>query len=483
MQTPARWNDDPACGHLVAFEHQTHYCTYIRVPKLLTLQHPTVDDPDAIHAWLIFQSIELWFRVMNADLETLLKDPSRTGEVTALTMKLLQRLSKILQTLTDLTQLAESLLGLELDLHIPLQGNHMHSKQRIQLNERIASFKSEFDAPSASPSSVQARQVLSLYHHWAARFDALTAGIFTPSESAGGFEEVFQTEALLSLQTGVKGDWAPVGEAPSTLSSTEEVSNDELLFIIVHQAFELLFRAILHELDNVQAGLLADADDLAETLLRLRRVNAIQKLLVQMIHIPATMRPMDFLQFREQVRRDGERVLVRGLSPASGTESYQFREIEILSGLKTSVSYEEFLHGNSRMHIRFMTPRHEERIGQPCLSDLFQKLLVQRGVGDLAQIYTPAEAENPFADLAELADQLLEFDQFFQQWRLNHLTMVQSMIGRKSGTGFLGPEYLKETLGMGLQGEDDRLLRTPQIRPRFFEDLWEVRTRLERKSD
>jgi tryptophan 2,3-dioxygenase len=93
-------------------------------------------------------------------------------------------------------------------------------------------------------------------------------------------------------------------------------------------------------------------------------------------------------------------------------------------------------------------------------------------------IFQTADTVNPHLDWAELAALLLEFDQFFQQWRMNHLTMVQSMIGRKSGTGFLGPEYLKETLGMGMQGKDDRLLRTPQIRPRFFEDLWEARTRL-----
>jgi tryptophan 2,3-dioxygenase len=97
----------------------------------------------------------------------------------------------------------------------------------------------------------------------------------------------------------------------------------------------------------------------------------------------------------------------------------------------------------------------------------------------VVEIYRSAPAPNPHADLAELADLLLEFDQFFQLWRYNHLTMVQTMIGRKSGTGFLGPEYLKETIGLGLQGEDDRPLRTPQIRPRFFEDLWEARTRMQ----
>jgi len=165
----------------------------------------------------------------------------------------------------------------------------------------------------------------------------------------------------------------------------------------------------------------------------------------------------------------------RGLSPASGTESSQFRELEIVAGLKHSLAYQEFLHGNPHLHIRFLTPAQAVRLEQPSLPELFQQLLQQRGVQDLVEIYATDTRQS---DLAELADLLLEFDQFFQLWRMNHLTMVQSMIGRKSGTGFLGPEYLKETVGMGIQGEDDRLLPTPQMRPRFFEDLWEVRTRM-----
>jgi tryptophan 2,3-dioxygenase len=480
MHTPARWNDDPACGHLVAYEHQTHYCTYIRVPKLLTLQHPTIDDPDAIHAWLIYQTTELWFRVMIADLGTLTDMRSDRGS-TALPMKLLQRTSQILQILMRLTGIAESILHLELQMQIPLDPDRVTSQQYARLKRLFTELETAFDASKNEQLTLHSKQLLTAFHHWVARFEGLSAAIFTPDQRGRGFDDVFQTKELLTLQNGVKADWTPVGEAPAAIRPTDGVSNDELMFIVVHQAFELMFRAILHELDTVHGDLLSDGD-LAESIVRVRRVNAIEKLLVEMIHIPATMLPMDFLQFREQEKRDGEKVVVRGLSPASGTESYQFREIEILSGLKTSVSYEEFLHGNPRMHIRFMTPRQGERIDQPCLSDLFEKLLTKRGVDDLAQIFQPAEAENPYADLAELADQLLEFDEFFQQWRMNHLTMVQSMIGRKSGTGFLGPEYLKETLGMGMQGEDDRLLRTPQIRPRFFEELWEVRTRLERTA-
>jgi tryptophan 2,3-dioxygenase len=211
----------------------------------------------------------------------------------------------------------------------------------------------------------------------------------------------------------------------------------------------------------------------------MRRVVRIQELLAEMIAIPATIAAMDFLRFRQMTRTVDGVAHGRGLSPASGTESYQFRELEVIAGLKHSVAYEEFLGGNSELHTRFLTPRLEARLSQPSLPEAFHAVLAKRGLADVIEIFKPADVANPHSDLAELADLLLEFDHFFQLWRFNHLTMVQSMIGRKSGTGFLGPEYLKETVGLGMQGEDDRLLRTPQIRPRFFEDLWEARTRMQ----
>jgi tryptophan 2,3-dioxygenase len=212
---------------------------------------------------------------------------------------------------------------------------------------------------------------------------------------------------------------------------------------------------------------------------RLRHVIRIQQLLVEMIHTPATMLPMDFLTFREQTKSIDGTEHHRGLSPASGTESYQFRELEAIAGLRDNEAYSEFLNGNPKMHIRFMTPDLERRLQRPSLSEAFIRVVETRGIDDLADIFQPANNPNPHADLEEFADLLLEFDKLFQLWRVNHLTMVQSMIGRRSGTGFLGPEYLRETVGMGAQGADNRLLRTSQVRPRFFEDLWEVRTRLQ----
>src|SRR5215213_929842 len=96
--------------------------------------------------------------------------------------------------------------------------------------------------------------------------------------------------------------------------------HDELLFITVHQAYELWFKQILHELDA--AIQFMEEDRVPAATRAIKRVVEIEKLLVNQIHILETMTPISFLAFRDQ------------LNPASGFQSMQFREIEFLSGLK-----------------------------------------------------------------------------------------------------------------------------------------------------
>src|SRR5438046_8415009 len=96
--------------------------------------------------------------------------------------------------------------------------------------------------------------------------------------------------------------------------------HDELLFITVHQAYELWFKQILHEIDAAIA--LMKEDRAAEAAAALRRIVEIEKLLIAQIHILETMKPVRFLKFRDE------------LNPASGFQSMQFREIEFSSGLK-----------------------------------------------------------------------------------------------------------------------------------------------------
>jgi tryptophan 2,3-dioxygenase len=110
------------------------------------------------------------------------------------------------------------------------------------------------------------------------------------------------------------------------------------------------------------------------------------------------------------------------------------------------------------------------------LPDAFRFALRQRGIEEIKYIFTPADVPNPNADLAELANVLVDLDEAFRFWRLGHVSMVEKMIGGKSGTGFLGPEYLMETAGIKLQ-EKNRIFEEKQVRPRFFKELWAARVR------
>ena len=489
MVRPAPWKNDPACGHEVACEFQTHYCTYIRVPRLLTLQSGA-GSPDEVLFVLGLQAAELWLKVLLTDLKRVLDrtQPERHGAFEPL--KLLHRSSEIL-TLLDrqFEALESSLAGVTVSLGPPA------SVQLDQLGElggelyRRQDFRSlgEFESlqPAHTPGQARdhetrkfqeaARTVVVRARAMGLRFDAFCAGL----EFGDGLDyaAALSLDQLLDLQDGPKAGWTRVGEAPAAIASSEPVSADELMFIVTHQAFELWFKAILQALDLTVAGLLSDPPDVENAIRRLRRVVAIQRLLVRQIQIPATMLPLDFLRFRNEIRHEDGRDYYRGLSPSSGSESFQFREIEILAGLRDDPSFRAFLKGNEALHIRFLIPSEDRRLNEPTLGEAYERLVKQRGLDDLVEVFKAADEENPHRDLAELGDLLLEFDQFFKLWRVSHVSMVERMIGNRSGTGFLGPEYLRETAGLGRQ-DSGRLLPEDQTRPRFFARLFEARSRL-----
>jgi tryptophan 2,3-dioxygenase len=221
------------------------------------------------------------------------------------------------------------------------------------------------------------------------------------------------------------------------------------------------------------------AGQVAEAAALVDRVTLIQRLLVPQIQIPATMLPLDFMRFRAQTRERAGQTLRTGLSPASGTESYQFREIEIRCGLRDDPVFQKYLAGTDKLPVRLLTPRQRERLAEPTLPEAFRAAAAARGIRVYDELFTAADVPNPHGDLAGLADRLLEFDEFFRFWRLGHVSMVEKMIGARSGTGFLGPEYLAETAGLRFQ-ERNRVFEDRQFRPRFFEELWEVRSRLAR---
>ncbi len=239
--------------------------------------------------------------------------------------------------------------------------------------------------------------------------------------------------------------------------------HDELLFIIIHQTYELWFKQLLHELDAVVANLQAAAahpasrDEVYEAARLLRRSTEIMRVLVEQFTILETMLPSHFLAFRDR------------LKPASGFQSEQFRELEFLCGMK-----------DEKM-LRYHEPAPDahaallRRLHEPSLRDVFFDAL--RAMGNMPAISAEATEEEKFRARAEailavyrdergkrdwidVCERLTEFDELIVSWRLRHIQMIERTIGVRLGTGgSSGASYLKHTLDK-----------------KFFPELWEART-------
>jgi tryptophan 2,3-dioxygenase len=229
---------------------------------------------------------------------------------------------------------------------------------------------------------------------------------------------------------------------------SQPAHHDELLFIIIHQVYELWFKQLLHELEAAMAAM--DRDDLLRVAKHFHRIHTIQRLLEQQVDILETMTPQEFNAFRDN------------LNPASGFQSIQFREMEFLCGLRRTdvLKYVE-LDDAQRARL-------ERRAAEPSLYDKLKGVLKRRGfavettealVESFRRIYS---GETEAYDLYLLLEELIEFDERLLLWRGRHVRMVERMIGHKRGTGGSpGVDYLQGTLGYKL-----------------FPELWEVRTLL-----
>ena len=231
-----------------------------------------------------------------------------------------------------------------------------------------------------------------------------------------------------------------------TLSDPE--SHDELLFIIIHQTYELWFKQILHELDATIGWLNQGRSFRANH--SLRAVIGIEKVLVTQIHILETMAQIGFLEFRDK------------LNPASGFQSMQFRELEFVSGQKDGKILETFKNDE------YAYKRLSERYEDPSLADAFWSMLSRNGfatgsheekVAAIVEILTHPEK---YPDFFIMQDLLIEHDENIALWRSHHVLMVERMLGMKPGTGgSAGVGYLATTLTK-----------------KFFPELWEARTHL-----
>ncbi len=231
--------------------------------------------------------------------------------------------------------------------------------------------------------------------------------------------------------------------------------HDELLFIVIHQAYELWFKLILHEIGSVMEHM-GNAETLRARHHAARCVE-ILRLLVSQIHILETMTPADFLAFREH------------LNPASGFQSLQFREIEFVAGLKDE-RYLSFFAHKPDVHSRL-----KARLAEPDLRGRYLEMLKRLGFDVPIQCTNDDEKKRIIAALLPvyrnpkdhlplylLSESLVDFDAQLGLWREHHVRVVERIIGFKRGTGgSSGVEYLQSTTGK-----------------KCFPYLWELRTEL-----
>jgi tryptophan 2,3-dioxygenase len=258
---------------------------------------------------------------------------------------------------------------------------------------------------------------------------------------------------------GVQTDYATYLRIDDLLNlqvPLSEGAHDEMLFIVVHQVYELWFKLVLHELDAVAAALVDQRPHAA--LAPMRRAVAVEELLIAQLQVLESMSPDGFMRFRDP------------LAPASGFQSTQFREIEALSGGGDS----RHLHSEGRSDVQ--RAQLSVRLTAPSLYAAFGAAMRAAAFdfpdGDddashglrmsgLAALYR--DHDDPARTiLHELCELFVDHDETIARWRHHHALMAAREIGSRSGTGgSLGVAYLQSTL--------DR---------RFFPELWEVRNQL-----
>ncbi len=234
--------------------------------------------------------------------------------------------------------------------------------------------------------------------------------------------------------------------------------HDEMLFIVIHQTYELWFKLMLHELERIRDQL--RAGDLYGSIAGFQRARTVMKTLVAQLDILETMTPMSFASFRDR------------LDTSSGFQSYQFREIEFILGYKRADVLQFFKPSD---------PGYDairNRLGERSIVDALYDFLERQGVAipvALRQrdISLPALPDPQIQDallnfyktrpdLAILFELMTDFDEGQQEWRYRHVKIVERTIGAKRGTGGSpGVEFLKQSL----------------FHP-IFADLWAIRHRI-----
>lgn len=273
--------------------------------------------------------------------------------------------------------------------------------------------------------------------------DPSEVGIHTDFSTAMSYADYLGLDKVLNAQS-------PVSD-----------SADELLFIIIHQSTELWMKLMLHEVGA--ATVAVGRGDLLPAYKMLARVSRIQAQVIQSWDILATLTPADYLAFRDQ------------LGHASGFQSWQNRALEFALGDKNAARIAPFGHDPD------IAGRLRGLLARPSLYDESLRLLARHGFElaphCLERDFTQAYRADPTVKAAwlevyrdtvkwwevyQLAEKLVDIEDWYQQWRFRHMKTVERVIGMRSGTGgSSGVAYLKKALER-----------------RFFPELWDLRTEL-----
>jgi tryptophan 2,3-dioxygenase len=232
--------------------------------------------------------------------------------------------------------------------------------------------------------------------------------------------------------------------------------HDEMLFIVVHQIYELWFKQLLHELGKLQAEL--ESGETTHAMRTLRRALAILKIVVAQLDVLETMTPTQFTRFRDM------------LGTSSGFQSAQFRELEAVLGRRDPVMVAVYDKDSQERE------RIAAAMARPCLFDSFIRYLIGQGYPvpaeiadrDVGQPLEPSDGMQQVlkqvydddTDATAVCELLVDLDEGMQEWRYHHVKMVERTIGGRRGTGgSAGAAYLRSTLGQPT-----------------FPDLWAVRS-------
>jgi tryptophan 2,3-dioxygenase len=227
---------------------------------------------------------------------------------------------------------------------------------------------------------------------------------------------------------------------------SDPLAHDEMLFIIIHQVYELWFKQILFETEAMIGNL--SKKDLLRCSRSLTRIAEIFRVLIQQIDVLETMTPVEFNQFRSH------------LNPASGFQSFQFRELELLMGADPK-DYEKFFEMEPEWASRIKNRTSKASV-KTALTGFLQSNGLLKPEGDLTQAIFEIYENPKHLEIQNLCEHLIKVDELISLWRFRHVQMVERMIGMKRGTGgSLGVSYLQSTL-----------------RKRFFNELWDARTKM-----